>query len=122
MANRHPFEIIKEHHKRYDDRFLSERNNDLEKINEQEDAGFISKEAVEFALRNATYWEAEANEGYTTIKLNLFGSEVCTITVPDDVDTNEASNVTVEQASDDSLKAFADRLLNRVREHDEEYK
>lgn len=120
MANRHPFEIIKEHHKKYDDRFLRERTNDLERLNEQ-DSGFISKEAVEFAIKNATYWEAEAHEGSTEIRLSLFGVEICTISVPDDADTNEAANVSISPADDDSLKAFADRLLNRVREHSEEY-
>lgn len=117
MSQRHPFEIIKEHHKRSDENFLRSRYDDVERINEQAETDTVTKDAVEFALKNATYWEANPEENEIVINVSAFGADLFTITVPYDVDSNDSSKVSVQPASEESLDSFGERLLKRVHEH-----
>lgn len=116
MSNRHPFEIIKEHHKKSDETFLKEKTDDVENLNEQVDADKLTKDAIEFALRNATYWEADPDENGININVSAFGADICTITVPYDVAENGSSKVSIEPSSSESLDMFGERMLKRVQE------
>ena len=120
MSNRHPFEIIKEHHKKADERFLREEYDDVEKISEQMEADKMSKETIEFSLRNATYWEANPEDNEIVINVSAFGSNLVTIHVPYDVEENDSSKVSAEVAPPEELDMFGDRLVKRVKEGNSE--